>query len=271
MNQSPRLVLLVLAIAGLASVGLASPSRSIAPPRVQSVRSVPTATLAPTVIRSAHGLSPSDRCRPLLCVVGKSGGFRALHPRRLVPFRLAHARNTGHLTPGIALTAHRIHDVFGVGAFVTQRSNGVSRLVVGRAGLLGARWVREEFTATRLHSGSDSPYYWAPFDRVVREERKAGLHILGLLDYSNSWGYANHGWMPHADMRRLSADFAHYAYAVAHHYRGQIDFWQVWNEPNLKVFWHPAPNPGDYAQLVNAAYPAIKRGNPRARVVLAGM
>ncbi|GAC1514852.1 MAG: hypothetical protein NVS2B16_22200 [Chloroflexota bacterium] len=130
--------------------------------------------------------------------------------------------------------------------------------------------MREEFTASNLHASTLGHYNWAPFDRVIAQERRAGLHVLGLLDYSNTWGYANHAWMPHGNIGRLSQDFARFAYRVAHHYRRQIRYWQVWNEPDLKIFWRPVPSPADYAHLLTMAYQEIKRASPHARVVTAG-
>jgi len=168
------------------------------------------------------------------------------------------------------LTPHRVGNIFGVGAFVAQRSGDVYRLVIGRGKLLGAGWVREELTATRLHGGPRSPYYWAPYDRVIDGERSAGLQVLGLLDYSNSWGYGDHGAVPHSEIKRIALDFARFAYAVARHFRGRVSDWQVWNEPNRTMYWHPRTNAADYARLLDAAYRAIKRANPHARVVVAG-
>lgn len=270
MKQQSRLVLLVLVIAGL-SVGLTPQPHSPSGHGGSAGGPRPTSTSARHAARAVGTATPLSQCDRPPCAAASPTTAPIRHIRRQIPSRVAHARNTGRLTSGFTLEKRRLGDVFGVGAFVTQRGNAYSRLLVARAGLLGARWVREEFTATRLHSGPDAPYQWAPFDRVVREERTAGIHVLGLLDYSNTWGYPNHGWMPHSNIARLSADFARYAYAVARHYRGQIDVWQVWNEPNLGMFWRPAPNPEDYARLVHAAYRAIKRANPRARVVLAGL
>lgn len=105
----------------------------------------------------------------------------------------------------------------------------------------------------------------------MNQERRDGLNVLGLLDYSNTWGYPDHGWMPHADMRRLIADYTAYVYAVVRHFRGRIRAWQIWNEPDLPMFWKPAPNPSDYARLLDAAYGAVKRADPTSVVVMAGM
>jgi hypothetical protein len=173
-------------------------------------------------------------------------------------------------TPLGELRPHRVGDIFGVGAYVTQRSADVAGPTISRAVDLDAGWVREELTATRLHSSTHGRYHWRSFDRVVDAERRDGLHVLGLLDYSNTWGYPNHGYMPHAGISRLAADFASYVYAVARHYRGRIRAWQIWNEPDRAVFWKPAPNPSDYARLLDAAYRAVKRADPRDNVVMAG-
>jgi hypothetical protein len=168
------------------------------------------------------------------------------------------------------LRSHRIGDIFGVGSYVTQRSSDVAGPTISRAVDLDAGWVREELTATRLHSSTRGRYRWRSFDRVVDAERRSGLHVFGLLDYSNTWGYPNHGYMPHAAIRRLAANFATYAYAVARHFRGRIRYWQIWNEPDRTVFWKPAANAADYARLLDAAYRAVKRADPRDVVVLAG-
>jgi Glycosyl hydrolase family 53 len=165
---------------------------------------------------------------------------------------------------------HSVGDIFGVGSFVTQRSWTISPLVVGRARQLGTKWVREEFTASRLHARTSGRYWWTDYDRIVNQERQAGLQVLGLLDYNNTWMYHDHGTMPHRDMRRLVSDFARYAYDVARHFRGRVSDWEIWNEPNVDTFWHPTPDASDYATLLTAAGSAVKRADRRAKVVLAG-
>ena len=47
--------------------------------------------------------------------------------------------------------------------------------------------------------------------------------------------------------------------------------WQIWNEPNLKKYFAPAPSPGQYARLLQISYPSIKQVDPKAQVVLGGM
>jgi hypothetical protein len=53
--------------------------------------------------------------------------------------------------------------------------------------------------------------------------------------------------------------------------REAITDWQVWNEPNLPYYWGGRPNAAAYTRLLRATYTAIKRVDPRADVITAGM
>ena len=47
--------------------------------------------------------------------------------------------------------------------------------------------------------------------------------------------------------------------------------WQVWNEPNLRLFWGSRPSPRGYASLLRLAAKAIRSRDRRAKIVLAGL
>jgi hypothetical protein len=47
--------------------------------------------------------------------------------------------------------------------------------------------------------------------------------------------------------------------------------WQISNEPNSQLFWHPAPSPPEYAELLRISSEAIRAADPGAAIVLAGM
>ena len=47
--------------------------------------------------------------------------------------------------------------------------------------------------------------------------------------------------------------------------------WQIWNEPNFLLFWHPRPSPAGYARLLETSAAAIRQVDPGARVVAAGL
>ncbi|MEA2478736.1 MAG: hypothetical protein QOJ07_658 [Thermoleophilaceae bacterium] len=66
---------------------------------------------------------------------------------------------------------------------------------------------------------------------------------------------------------RDPADFAAFAGAVARRWAGDVDAIEVWNEPNQPFFWRAHDPAGEYARLLRAAYPAIKKAAPRVTVL----
>src|SRR5579884_381175 len=197
----------------------------------------------------------------------------AVHPRHVFHRRRHHTAHVRHhkIAPLVFHGRTRpIGDIFGLGSFIAQRYPGYARPAVARARMLGSDWLREEFTADKLHNGPHAPYRWPVYDGVVRTEVRAGFHIMGLLDYNNTWDRHPHSYMPHWMMPRLIRDFTRYVRAVVLHYRGVISTWQIWNEPDLHIFWRPYPSAADYARLLTAAYQTIKHITPRATVVLGG-
>jgi hypothetical protein len=53
--------------------------------------------------------------------------------------------------------------------------------------------------------------------------------------------------------------------------RMPIRAWQVWNEPNLPVYWRNRPNARAYVRLLAATGRAIKRVDPHAEILSAGI
>src|ERR1700759_2010259 len=66
--------------------------------------------------------------------------------------------------------------------------------------------------------------------------------------------YGPHGSFWHGRSRRLP-----------------IRRWQIWNEPNFKLFWTPHIEPKGYARLLHASAVAIRKADPGAKIVLAGI
>jgi hypothetical protein len=50
-----------------------------------------------------------------------------------------------------------------------------------------------------------------------------------------------------------------------------ITSWQIWNEPNIKPFWDPAPSARGYARLLRVSARAIHDVDRDAEIVLAGL
>jgi hypothetical protein len=135
-------------------------------------------------------------------------------------------------------------------------------------------WVKQTFAWETIEAPVKGQFDWSISDRVVQHTNTAGLKLLARLSSDPELG--DKFWAGHPPGN--GDDFADFAFAVAQRYNctpqavGCIQAYQIWNEPNLAREWGDnPPNPAQYAEFLGKAYAAIKRGNPNAIVVSAGM
>lgn len=118
---------------------------------------------------------------------------------------------------------------------------------------------------------------WAPIDRAVRLARERGM--AAMIDIS-FWAPV---WATDGDVGerpRTGVDpreYARFAGAVARRYRGEVGTFTLWNEPNHLGYLAPQfergrpASPHLYRRMVAAAYPAVKREDPEARVLIGAL
>ena len=126
-------------------------------------------------------------------------------------------------------------------------------------------------------------YDWAFDDRIAGALAAHGLRWLPIIDYSAVWAQS----LPGRDHSPPTSDvdYAAYAAAVAARYGQGGSFWrahpgltalpvrelEIWNEPDSRLFWIPAPDAARYALLYAAARDAIHAVDPGARVLVGGL
>jgi hypothetical protein len=135
---------------------------------------------------------------------------------------------------------------------------------------VGATLVRADLAWPDIQPDGPATYRWDNYDRVVDEADARGLQVLPILAYTPAWARPRCGsdMCPPADPAR----FAAFAKAAAQRYapRG-VHRWEIWNEPNLRGFWQPNPDPVGFARLVTATAAAIRSVDPGAYLVLGGL
>ncbi len=161
---------------------------------------------------------------------------------------------------------------FGTQVFVWWRGEITDRdLDLVKKG--GFNWIKQSFAWETIEGEGPGKFDWSVADRVVGHAGERGLKVLARLstdpELTDFWG----GTPP----SNVDA-FANFAYNLAARYNcqagadGCIQAYQVWNEPNLAREWGGRrPNPAEYAAFLKTVYAAIKRGNPNAIVISAGM
>ena len=130
----------------------------------------------------------------------------------------------------------------------------------------GFVWMRQVFAWDEIEGERDE-YDWVAYDRIVEEAAARDLRLAAVLWQSPAWA-APDPTAPPADL----ADFAAFAGRLAERYGGQIDVYQIWDEPNLASGWGGEPASAvEYAALLEAAYTAIHAADPDATVLTAGL
>lgn len=75
-------------------------------------------------------------------------------------------------------------------------------------------------------------------------------------------------WPPKTE-EQLQA-FTKYVAWMVNHFRGRVQYYEIWNEPNIE-YWNPVSNPEDYGKLFKASAPVIHKTDPNARTVFGGL
>ena len=162
---------------------------------------------------------------------------------------------------------------YGIQAFlwwyVDRTARGHIRLIEE----MGFGWVKQVFAWRDLEGGEKGGFDWYRADRIVEMTQDAGLDLLVRLDHQPYWAQDPEveEWLPDAPPADFQ-DFGDYCFALASRYRGRIRAYEVWNEPNLAREWGgQPPDPASYAGLLKVCYLGIKRADPEALVISAGL
>ena len=148
---------------------------------------------------------------------------------------------------------------------------GIHKGDLSRWPAIGAKWVRLWDTGDtwNRYERQRGVIEWEGLDTKVAQAEGHGVRILYVFAYTPTWASARPD-EPHytgrgarAEARDL-ADWARFVEAVVGRYRGRVDVFEVWNEPNAGFF---SGTVDAYVQLLGSAYAAAKRANPDCTVV----
>lgn len=136
------------------------------------------------------------------------------------------------------------------------------------------RWIRQ-FAYWDDIEPAKGEYDWSGWDQVAAALREyPELEPVVVLMNSPAWAQAEQSagerWRT-APPQRL-ADFADFCSEFAVRYGDLIDYYQVWDEPNLGDAWGGNdPRPAEYVAMLATARRAIIQADPSAIIVAAGL
>jgi hypothetical protein len=141
-----------------------------------------------------------------------------------------------------------------------------------------SRTSRTKPAGFNVANPDDARYSWGNLDRAISTARNAGMNVMLTIHQcgprwaSTQTSKSQACWKPSAKL------YGQFATAVAKRYRSQVNRYLAGNEANEKVFLAPQTEckgrtctrtaANLYRDYVNAAYPAIKRADPGAQVII---
>ncbi len=154
----------------------------------------------------------------------------------------------------------------------------------------GISMVRVTFAWKDMQPTQGGTFDFSHLDDVARIAAEHHIQILPILLAVPEWSSsapksvkAQYGTSSPVDHYRPinMQDWLTYVKNVVERYDGdgvddapgspRIQYWEVWNEPNIEFFWPPKPDPAEYVALLKATYQTIKAADPTAKVVLGGL
>ncbi len=151
---------------------------------------------------------------------------------------------------------------YGIQAFLWWRPE-VAHRDLGLIHDAGFTWVKQWFAWSDIEGAGKGQYDWETADRIVDQVQEFGLKLLVRVDHAPDWAGPPPGNAGH---------FADFLTAMATRYKGRIQAYQIWNEPNLAREWgNKPPNAAEYTQMLKKAYTALKAVDPNIVVITAGL
>jgi polysaccharide biosynthesis protein PslG len=151
-------------------------------------------------------------------------------------------------------------------------SNGdqdkLNRQALGLLADSGCTWVRLQFTWDGLQPEADSAvdYYVWPYVHMANIAKERGLNVLVNVAHAPAWARPADPTLP-GDPEA----FGNFMRDLVPYFKGKVDAWQLWNEPNLIDYDGRIIDPEGYLKMVREAAPAIRAADPDARIVSPGM
>jgi polysaccharide biosynthesis protein PslG len=145
--------------------------------------------------------------------------------------------------------------------------------------VLGAQVARESLLWNQVEP-SEGRFNWSRPDRTIEQLRSAGIEPLLVVMGSPSWAngvpqsrHGHHLYVPPggAALDTWLARYSAFLAAAVRRYHDFVRRWEIWNEPNLAVFWRPRPDPVIYRLVYETLRATILRVDPTAEVAVGGL
>jgi len=133
----------------------------------------------------------------------------------------------------------------------------------------GADTIVQLFAWREIEPTRDQ-FHWEVTDQIVAGAEYYGLDLIVRLDHHPAWASEVDLSLnaPPDDLE----DYRKFVERVVARYKGRVNAYIIWNEPNLAIEWgDQPPDPVAFTELLKAGYEAVKTVDPNALVIAPGL
>jgi polysaccharide biosynthesis protein PslG len=135
----------------------------------------------------------------------------------------------------------------------------------------GFTWVKQRFEWRNIEKNAKDDFEWNEPDIVVDRINRQGLGIIARLDNQPDWARRDKIFPASGPPDNLE-DWKDFVEEMVERYKGKIQAYEIWNEPNITREWgNQKPDAKAYTDLLRVSYQAIKKVDPNAIVISAGL
>ncbi|MFN8633287.1 MAG: hypothetical protein U0893_05475 [Chloroflexota bacterium] len=135
----------------------------------------------------------------------------------------------------------------------------------------GFTWVKQRFEWRNIEKIKKNDFQWFESDVTVDRINKAGLGIIARLDNQPDWARKDKIFPASGPPDNIE-DWKDFVQEFAERYKGKVQIYEIWNEPNISREWgNQKPDAKAYTEMLKVSYTEIKKIDPNAIIVSAGL
>ena len=164
----------------------------------------------------------------------------------------------GAVAAGPAAAQAQVSNPYGMN--IHAPSGGDLTTIMTRLQAAGIGWARVDLVWANVQT-SPGVYDWSLYDAIVAAAQAHDVQLMPILEDTPAWATSG----PPLTGVPEEAAWTAFCTQAATRYAGSIQYWEIWNEPNLSQFW--AGTRQQYIdQLLIPGAAAIHAANPNAKV-----
>ena len=146
------------------------------------------------------------------------------------------------------------------------------RALVTMAKGAGAQVISTATSFRTMKPFPERPMRFAYIDRTIAAAHDAGLQVRLQVVGMPRWALEEPTdvTQPPRSDAELQA-WADLLTQLMEHVNGQIDYLEVWSEPNIEKGWPTGPDPVEFARLLDVSYKAVHKVSPTTQVISGGL